>query len=694
MKSTLVFQNSPWLILICLLIGIGYAWLLYSNKSSFSKNIKNLLFALRAIIVSVLVFLLINPLLKSNETIELKPKVILAVDNSSSLSILSSASKGSLKGIINAFKSKLSTENIDVEIREIEEGKSLNTADSLNFNASKTDFGTFFNNIKEEFDGQNLQKVILFSDGIATNGVSPLNYDFPFEIDAIGVGDSTIKKDIAIKGIIANKLAYLGNDFPAQVEISSHLFAGKNSSILIRNEGKIIAQKNILFTTSDDFQIVQFNLPASIAGKQRFTVELLPLSGEYTTKNNFRELIIDVVDGKEKILLLANSAHPDIKALKAIIDKNPLFQLKIKILNDGDLGAIAAENFDLLILHQLPSVKGNGADVLAKVLAKNKPTLFILGALSDVSKFNGMQNAIGIAGYSGKIDKVLGDVNATFKRFEIPEVSLDIIKNLPPLTAPFGEYKVGPGAEVILKQMIGTVDTGRPLLMINTTDERKVAILAAEGLWEWRIQEYQQAETQEMIDDVILKTLQLIAIKEDKNKLRVYTTQSAYTLENPVIFQAEGYNDLLERIYDFDVNLLINGKGYSKSYMYTVNEKGGAFELSGLKPGVYNYAAQANLLGKSFKTVGQFVITDQDLELLNTTADFNFMRTLAAKNSGEFVYYTNTSKLLEAVHKSEFTTKLISSETLKELIHSKLWLYLLLLLITAEWILRKYYGNY
>ena len=694
MKSTLVFQNSPWLILICIIIGLSYAWLLYSGKNTFNKTTKNILFGLRAFLVSVLVFLLINPLLKSNETVELKPKVILAVDNSSSLSILPASSKGSLKSIINAFQNRLAVEGLDVEIRNIEKNQLITNADSLNFDAAQTDFGTFFNSLKEEFDGQNLQKVVLFSDGIATNGISPLNYDFPFEIDALGVGDSTIKKDLAIKGLVANKLAYLGNDFPVQVEISSHLFGGKSSSVIIRNEGKVVAQKNIAFTSSDDFQIVPFNLPADKAGKLRFTVELLPLSGEFTTKNNYRELIIDVVDGKEKVLLLANAAHPDIKALKAIIDKNPLFQLSIKIVNDGNLAAIAAEDFDILILHQLPSIRGAGADVLSKLMAKNKPTFFVLGAMSDVSKFNGIQNALAIAGYSGKIDKILGGVNNTFKRFEIPEATYGVISGLPPLTAPFGDYKSLPGNEVILRQMIGNVDTSRPLLLVNTSLERKTAIMTAEGIWEWRLQEYQQTETQDLIDDVVLKTLQLIAIKEDKNKLRVYTTQSAYTRDNPVIFQAEGYNDLLERIYDFDVNLTVSGSTYRKTFSYKVSEEGGAFELSGLKPGVYNYVAQSTLLGKSYKSDGQFVITDQDLELLNTTADFNFLRTLASKNNGKFAYITNANTLLDTIEKSSLTSKLINSETLKELIHSKWWLYLLLLLVTAEWILRKYFGNY
>ncbi|NJL13340.1 MAG: hypothetical protein HC913_10285, partial [Microscillaceae bacterium] len=46
-RSSLIFPHSPWLILVCLLIGLGYAFLLYQKKSPWSLSLNYVLAFLR-----------------------------------------------------------------------------------------------------------------------------------------------------------------------------------------------------------------------------------------------------------------------------------------------------------------------------------------------------------------------------------------------------------------------------------------------------------------------------------------------------------------------------------------------------------------------------------------------------------------------------------------------------------------------
>src|SRR5277367_6181724 len=81
----LIFESSPAFIFLCILLGLSYAWLLYRAKHPWNKRVNQFLFALRAIAVGLLSFLLIGPILKLTTTIFEKPTFVFLVDNSMSL---------------------------------------------------------------------------------------------------------------------------------------------------------------------------------------------------------------------------------------------------------------------------------------------------------------------------------------------------------------------------------------------------------------------------------------------------------------------------------------------------------------------------------------------------------------------------------------------------------------------------------
>ena len=84
----LQFTNSSFFWLLgCLALGIAYAFILYGSSNNLNRSLRNLLFGLRAIFISIIAFLLVAPLVKTiNRTIE-KPVILIAQDNSSSILI-------------------------------------------------------------------------------------------------------------------------------------------------------------------------------------------------------------------------------------------------------------------------------------------------------------------------------------------------------------------------------------------------------------------------------------------------------------------------------------------------------------------------------------------------------------------------------------------------------------------------------
>ena len=74
------------LSIFTLLLGFGYAYLLYSKEDKISNIwLKRLLFIIRGVIVFFLSFLLLNPLIKSLHKDYEKPILVIAQDASSSI---------------------------------------------------------------------------------------------------------------------------------------------------------------------------------------------------------------------------------------------------------------------------------------------------------------------------------------------------------------------------------------------------------------------------------------------------------------------------------------------------------------------------------------------------------------------------------------------------------------------------------
>src|SRR5476649_1865279 len=99
---------SGWWTPVCLLLGLLYAWLMYRQPVGLGKKARYGLFAIRAITVSILSFLLIAPLVRSIAYDPQRPLVLIAQDNSESVKLFGLTPNPSTKeGDLNAALSQL-----------------------------------------------------------------------------------------------------------------------------------------------------------------------------------------------------------------------------------------------------------------------------------------------------------------------------------------------------------------------------------------------------------------------------------------------------------------------------------------------------------------------------------------------------------------------------------------------------------
>ena len=244
LKIKLLFESSPWLVFACAVLAFVYAYFLYQKKAPWGKSANLLLSIVRGILSFILALLLLNFFIRNTENKIQKRVIGIVFDNSKSVNVIGPANINSLKQGLNNLKTSLLEKDIDVEIGTF---SNESTIDSIQFNQGSTNLGKLLANFKSKNEGRNITDLILVSDGINNQGISPANTNLAYPIYTLGIGDTIRKKDIILKNIIANNIAYKGNEFVVQAEIFSYGLVGKTSQVSISQDNKVISSKNIVF---------------------------------------------------------------------------------------------------------------------------------------------------------------------------------------------------------------------------------------------------------------------------------------------------------------------------------------------------------------------------------------------------------------------------------------------------------------
>ncbi len=142
-------------------------------------------------------------------------------------------------GAVKAAVADLTASGFEVSIETLGDTRRINP-DSIRFDGSKTDLSGMLQSVRSNYEGRNLTDVILLSDGIVNQGISPAYNRYPFKINTLAVGDSVPDLDIRVKDVVNNRIAYLGNEFPVRAEIVANGLTGKTTTVSLKQNGRVI----------------------------------------------------------------------------------------------------------------------------------------------------------------------------------------------------------------------------------------------------------------------------------------------------------------------------------------------------------------------------------------------------------------------------------------------------------------------
>ncbi|MCA6074286.1 hypothetical protein [Fulvivirga sedimenti] len=681
-------------ILLCIAAGFVYAYLLYKRSAPWSMAINRMLFGLRWITVTILAVLLLAPVLRQIQNYTEKPTVVLAVDNSSSIRALyDSAALRSIYEQVKTLADQLADQDYVVQFATL--NGMQDNPDSIVFSQEKSNLDIMMRDIRNDYEGKNLQEVILLSDGIYNEGVSPAYRTFPFQVTTVGLGDSTAKKDIRIESLTYNKIAYEGNKFPLVVSLHQNGYDGTRVQVTVFNKGSNVASENILFDDGMALKDVNILLDAGEKGIQRYVVQVSELPDEFISENNRADAYVEIIEGKQKVCLVAATPHPDLSAIVESLQSNSNYEVELFIMSiadDRDAFLRRNEPTDLFILHQLPSRRYpmNWSEKLA-----GGSVLYVYGPQTDLDALSSLNDYFQIQTYAGEFDQVTGVINPSYLPFTYSDDFLQMLSQFPPLVTPFGEINLNGEAQVMMYQKVGSIETGKPLVMTMERDEIKSGIIIGSGMWQWKLTDYAKNKDNTNFNEFVQKLVQYLSTRADKRRFRLFPLKESYTEGEDVIFDTEVYNELYERVFGNRINLTIReSNGEEQTYSYVTSEGNSRYTVAGLKEGVYSYFASTDLEGSTERVSGEFVVQKLNLESMRLTADFNLLRQISEKNGGEFYLWDEIENLKNDLDSKEAQGIIFSEEKYLSAINLT-WIFLLIvLLISVEWVVRKYYGSY
>lgn len=675
-----------------------YSALFYRRDKALNETPQWLIYVMalaRFLAVFILGVLLLKPLIESESQKIEKPIVVIAQDNTESVLFNKDSSFYRNEYIAQLGVLKEQLEN-DYQVEVISFGDKVQDTLLFDFSEKQTDMSMLLNEIESRYFGRNLGAVILASDGLYNKGLHPL-YSNQFvaatTFYTIALGDTNKKKDIAIANVASNKLAYLGNDFPVEVVVNADYLKGQTLQASIFKNGKELSSIQKEITSDNEVLTLPFKIEADKAGKQLYTVELKPLEGEFTLVNNQQEVFIEVLDNKQEILIVTAAPHPDVAAIKYAIEKN--INYKVEVVNISDYSG-GLEKFNLVILHQVPSLNGGEQKLLNDIEKTKVPVLYFVGGQSNYAAFNQLKTGLTLIGPNGVTDAKPA-MNIGFNNFTVEDNIKNLLPNLPPVQIPFaGDYQVTNAVNVLFYQKIGNTATNFPLIGFNPGGDRKMGFVLGEGIWRWKFQDYIKNQSNAGFESLISKMIQYLAVKEDKSKFRVFA-ESEYLENEKVIINAELYNDIYELVNDAEVNLIITNQEGEELPTKTFAKAGQSYRLDAgvFSPGKYSYKAITNYNGKNYEVEGELIIKALKVEYLNTVADHNLLFSLSEKTGGKMYSKNDFQSLVDDIKKNNKIAAIsYVNQELTDVIKWHWILVIIISLLSIEWFLRKRYGAY
>ncbi len=731
-------------LVVAVLVAAGLAC--WGVRREAMKARRLVLWGLRGLAAVCALFFLLEPGLRRLQVARVKNRVAVLVDRSASMTFPVSVggvsrsqavadALGALTPQMEALKDRFSFEilGFDPELSPVSQ-KDLETTPAR---GARTDLLSTLRSLKasEGTSARKLSGVLVFSDGAdnaeLAQGVTGRpqqvlqGYGVPVSTVAVGQGGL---KDLAIDAVRVDDFAFVRNSITAEVEVRARGFADTTTQVVLRREGRVVASSQVKFASSDDVQTVTFTFAPDQTGRFVYTVSVPVFAGEAVTENNARAFTLKVIRDRVRVLLVSGRPSWDERFLRGLLKQDANVELiSFYILrNSPDDPQVAQEELSLIPFPRDEIFKDrvNTFDLIAILNFNNDDRSITLGDYEDSIKqylLNG-----GALAYVGG-DRTFGDARVTsfaevlpvqaagpsdptpFKarltaegaRHPITAIGTSSLStegawDALPLIPGMNTVKARPGATVLLDHPFALVEgKNAPLLTIWEYGRGRVLALNTDGAWYWAFPSHAGGAQTRVYERFWSNAIRWLVRDPELTALSVNSDSPSIEPGKPlgisVVARSSDYQPAPGAQVTVELSSADDGRVIAQQTVTAGPDGAAHVEFPPPPPGPYKIVGRAKIGEKLLGEMSDAVaVRASGPELADARVNANLLEELATTTHGAFFESMNFS--LADVPLTEPPLVEVGRSRDQPLWDRWYWMTLMVLIMGAEWALRRRFG--
>jgi len=208
------------------------------------------------------------------------------------------------------------------------------SAGDLKFGGTSTRLGQALDRARDELAGLPLAGLVMVTDGADTSDAtideslaSLKARSIP--VFTVGLGQERFAKDIQVTRVETPRTALKGTALVVDVVLSQTGYGGSTVPLTVEDDGRIVSTQEVTLPSDGESATVKVRFTASEAGPRVFKFRVKDQAGEQVTQNNARDALIEIRDGKEKILYFEGEPRPEMKFINRGVKDDKNIQLVV-----------------------------------------------------------------------------------------------------------------------------------------------------------------------------------------------------------------------------------------------------------------------------------------------------------------------------------------------------------------------------
>jgi hypothetical protein len=599
--------------------------------------------------------------------------------------------------------------------------------DQLQAQSPATAVGDALREVVNRKRGQPLAGVLLVTDGANNAGAQPLESAAALRQEGVpvyvyGVG-ITSPRDIIVANLFAPDVTFVKDEATVTVRVRAQGLKDETADVVLKLGEQTVATKTITFV-GDSEQVVPLRFTPQNEGDFELQASIQPRADEAVQDNNARSQRLRVVDAKIKVLMVEQSPRWEFRYLQAMLLRDRRIELDC-FLVEGDPGIVRGEDspyiaqfparkeelfkYDLVIFGDVDPrhMSGTHLENLNELVSRFGGALVVVAGkrfTPNAYRRTVLENLLPVEFEGASIEGAVeppaekpirleltsaGRASLMLRLSDSEEENAALWKQLPPIYWAARVSRPKPAAEVLLVDPDPARESrfGKmPVMAVQQYGLGQVMYVGTDNTWRWRKNVGDLYYT--TIWGQIAQRVSLQRLLGGSKRTQLTTDRQNYTTGDRVSVYARLYSAGFEPITDQSVKGLValkSGQGTRMDItLRAIPEQPGLFrgEFIAAGAGAYQFFVEQDL-----DTVLEFSVAEPRFEFGDTAMNESMLRELAATTGGAFVREEDLYKLPDMIR---LKTERVQSPLEVELWSSPLYFLLLLGVVTAEWILRKF----